>query len=148
MTKGGALLYLKTRYTFTLQKSEPAWAGRVCDPTCLLCIHWNVPSHLLGVGAVEGGVCGGGWRRALLVIVQTCAVCLTVRISLNIYIYITVYSFPPHTQPVSSYLLLFFHASSAPHMLRMAGRGTVTSQGESVTSDTKSAETSTLFCAT
>lgn len=63
-------------------------------------------------------------------------------ISLNIYIYITVYSYPSHThtQPLSPYLLLFSMHRWPPHMLRMAGRGTVTSQGESVTLDKESVQ--------
>lgn len=69
-------------------------------------------------------------------------------ISLNIYIYITVYSFPPRTHTTlmqSPYLLLFSIHRWPPHMLKMAGREAVTSQEESVTSRYKFVQMSILL---
>lgn len=100
-------------FTFTLLLKS------LCDPTCMLCsLECPVsPVRRWGQWGLGGVVCGRGLRRALLVIFQTCDVCLTVRISLNIYIYITVYSSPPRTHTRSLYLHIcyfLFHASSAP----------------------------------
>lgn len=109
----------------------------LCDPTCLLCIHWNVPFHFRGeekggMGAVEGvyvgedggGHCWSSFKPALFV-----------------------WQWEYLSKYLHLHYCLFMHRWP-PHMLRMAGRGAVTSQGESVMSDTKSVETYTWFCAT
>lgn len=79
-----------------------------CGPTYLLYIYWNVRLHLYGeekgaVGAVEaacvgedgGRYCWPSFKSGLFV---------SKNISLNIYIYTTVYSCPPHMKPVSPHL--------------------------------------------
>lgn len=111
---------------------------------------WSKEKEKLGVECVCvcvcACVCGGSSEKGITGHLSNLH-CLSdsENISLNIYIDIAVYSSPPHTymnthhhththtiththaEPVSPYLLLFSIYHQPPHILVIAGRGTITS---------------------